>query len=330
MIAIEISTPGGPDVLRPVSRPIPVPGPDEVLVEVEAAGVNRPDVMQRLGKYPPPEGASDIPGLEIAGSVVAAPARSRWRVGDRVCALVSGGGYAEYCVAPVGQCLPIPQGLDATAAAAIPETFLTVWTNLFARGALRAGERVLIHGGTSGIGTTAIQLAHAFDAIVYATAGSQAKCEACRRLGAAVAINYRTEDFVDIIRRDTDEKGVDVILDIVGGGYFSRNLETLGLNGRLVQIGVLGGVRAEIDLRRVLQRRLTIMGSTLRARTVEEKSALAREVEAHVWPLLADGRVRPVIDSTFAFADAPQAHRRMESSEHIGKIVLTRPRQSLR
>jgi putative PIG3 family NAD(P)H quinone oxidoreductase len=330
MIAIEISTPGGPDVLRPVSRPIPVPGPDEVLVEVEAAGVNRPDVMQRLGKYPPPEGASDIPGLEIAGSVVAAPARSRWRVGDRVCALVSGGGYAEYCVAPAGQCLPIPQGLDATAAAAIPETFLTVWTNLFARGALRAGERVLIHGGTSGIGTTAIQLAHAFDAIVYATAGSQAKCEACRRLGAAVAINYRTEDFVDIIRRDTDEKGVDVILDIVGGGYFSRNLETLGLNGRLVQIGVLGGVRAEIDLRRVLQRRLTIMGSTLRARTVEEKSALAREVEAHVWPLLADGRVRPVIDSTFAFADAPQAHRRMESSEHIGKIVLTRPRQSLR
>jgi putative PIG3 family NAD(P)H quinone oxidoreductase len=330
MIAIEISTPGGPDVLRPVSRPIPVPGPDEVLVEVEAAGVNRPDVMQRLGKYPPPEGASDIPGLEIAGSVVAAPARSRWRVGDRVCALVSGGGYAEYCVAPAGQCLPSPQGLDATAAAAIPETFLTVWTNLFARGALRAGERVLIHGGTSGIGTTAIQLAHAFDAIVYATAGSQAKCEACRRLGAAVAINYRTEDFVDIIRRDTDEKGVDVILDIVGGGYFSRNLETLGLNGRLVQIGVLGGVRAEIDLRRVLQRRLTIMGSTLRARTVEEKSALAREVEAHVWPLLADGRVRPVIDSTFAFADAPQAHRRMESSEHIGKIVLTRPRQSLR
>jgi putative PIG3 family NAD(P)H quinone oxidoreductase len=330
MIAIEISTPGGPDVLRPVSRPIPVPGPDEVLVEVEAAGVNRPDVMQRLGKYPPPEGASDIPGLEIAGSVVAAPARSRWRVGDRVCALVSGGGYAEYCVAPAGQCLPIPQRLDATAAAAIPETFLTVWTNLFARGALRAGERVLIHGGTSGIGTTAIQLAHAFDAIVYATAGSQAKCEACRRLGAAVAINYRTEDFVDIIRRDTDEKGVDVILDIVGGGYFSRNLETLGLNGRLVQIGVLGGVRAEIDLRRVLQRRLTIMGSTLRARTVEEKSALAREVEAHVWPLLADGRVRPVIDSTFAFADAPQAHRRMESSEHIGKIVLTRPRQSLR
>jgi putative PIG3 family NAD(P)H quinone oxidoreductase len=330
MIAIEISTPGGPDVLRPVSRPIPVPGPDEVLVEVEAAGVNRPDVMQRLGKYPPPEGASDIPGLEIAGSVVAAPARSRWRVGDRVCALVSGGGYAEYCVAPAGQCLPIPQGLDATAAAAIPETFLTVWTNLFARGALRAGERVLIHGGTSGIGTTAIQLAHAFDAIVYATAGSQAKCEACRRLGAAVAINYRTEDFVDIIRRDTDEKGVDVILDIVGGGYFSRNLETLGLNGRLVQIGVLGGVRAEIDLRRVLQRRLTIMGSTLRARTVEEKSALAREVESHVWPLLADGRVRPVIDSTFAFADAPQAHRRMESSEHIGKIVLTRPRQSLR
>ena len=327
MMAIEISTPGDPDVLRPVNRPVPVPGPGEVLIEVEAAGVNRPDVMQRLGKYPPPQGASDIPGLEIAGSVVAAPLEGRWRVGDRVCALVSGGGYAEYCVAPAGQCLPIPDGLDATVAAAIPETFLTVWTNLFARGALRAGERVLVHGGTSGIGTTAIQLAHAFDAIVYATAGSPEKCEACRQLGAAVAINYRTEDFVEVIRRDTDAKGVDVILDIVGGEYLPRNLEALGLNGRLVQIGVLGGSRADIDLRRVLQRRLTITGSTLRARTVEEKSALARDVEAYVWPLLADGRVRPVIDSTFALTDAAQAHRRMESSEHIGKIVLARPGQ---
>jgi NADPH:quinone reductase len=324
MMAIDIATPGGPEVLRPVSRPVPVPAPGEVLVEVQASGVNRPDVMQRLGKYPPPRGASEIPGLEIAGTIVSAPSGGRWRLGDRVCALVSGGGYAEYCVAPAGQCLPIPDGLGETDAAAIPETFFTVWTNLFQRGGLRAGERALIHGGTSGIGTTAIQLARAFDAVVYATAGTDAKCEACRRLGATVAINYRTEDFVEVLQRETAGAGVDVILDIVGGDYFPKNLDALGLNGRLIQVGVLNGARAEIDLRRLLQRRLTISGSTLRARSVEEKSALAADVEAHVWPLLADGRVRPVIDSTFLLADAPQAHRRMESSDHIGKIVLTR------
>jgi NADPH2:quinone reductase len=324
MMAIEIAAPGGPDVLRPVSRPVPIPSPGEVLVEVQASGVNRPDVMQRLGKYPPPPGASEIPGLEIAGTIVSAPSSGRWRAGDRVCALVSGGGYAEYCVAPEGQCLPVPEGLDTTSAAALPETFFTVWTNLFQRGGLRAGERALIHGGTSGIGTTAIQLARAFDAVVYATAGTDAKCEACRRLGATVAINYRTEDFVEVLQRETAGAGVDVILDIVGGDYFAKNLDVLGLNGRLVQVGLLTGARTEIDLRKLLQRRLTITGSTLRARSVEEKSALARDVEAQVWPLLADGRVRPVIDSTFPLTDAPRAHRRMESSEHVGKIVLTR------
>ena len=323
MTAIEITAPGGPDVLRPATRPVPAPAAGEVLVRVEAAGVNRPDVMQRMGKYPPPAGASDIPGLEIAGTVVAVGADGRWRPGDRVCALVAGGGYAEYCVVPAVQCLPIPAGLDAIAAAAIPETFFTVWTNLFGRGGLRAGERVLIHGGTSGIGTTAIQLARAFDAVVFATAGSPEKCEACRRLGAAVAINYRSDDFTEVIRRETSGAGVDVVLDIVGGDYFPRNLECLGLNGRLVQIGVIGGARSTIDLTRVLQRRLTITGSTLRARTVEEKGHLAREVEANVWPLIESGRVRPIIDRSFPLDQAANAHRRLESSEHIGKIVLT-------
>lgn len=323
MTAIEITAPGGPDVLRPASRPVPAPAEGEVLVRVEAAGVNRPDVMQRMGKYPPPAGASDIPGLEIAGTIVAVAAGGRWRPGDRVCALVAGGGYAEYCVVPAVQCLPIPAGLDAIAAAAIPETFFTVWTNLFGRGGLRAGERVLIHGGTSGIGTTAIQLARAFDAVVFATAGSLEKCEACRRLGAAVAINYRSDDFSEAVRRETSGAGVDVVLDIIGGDYFPRNLECLGLNGRLVQIGVIGGARSTIDLTRVLQRRLTITGSTLRARTVEEKGNLAREVEANAWPLIESGRVRPIIDRSFPLDQAANAHRRLESSEHIGKIVLT-------
>jgi NADPH:quinone reductase len=306
-----------------VERPVPSPGGGEVLVRVEAAGVNRPDVMQRLGKYPPPPGASEIPGLEIAGTIVAATAGGRWQPGDRVCALVSGGGYAEYCTVPSVQCLPIPAGLDAVAAAAIPETFFTVWTNLFGRGGLHAGQRVLIHGGTSGIGTTAIQLARAFDAMVFATAGSPEKCEACRRLGAAVAINYRIDDFTESIRRETSGAGVDVVLDIIGGDYFPRNLELLGMNGRLVQIGVIGGARSTIDLTRVLQRRLTITGSTLRARTVEEKGNLARDVEANVWPLIESGRVRPIIDCSFPLHAAADAHRRLESSEHIGKIVLT-------
>ena len=323
MTAIEMAGAGGPEVLRAVERPVPQPAAGEVLVQVEGAGVNRPDVVQRLGKYPPPPGASDIPGLEIAGTIVWVPSNGgRWHVGDRVCALVTGGGYAEYCAAPAVQCLPVPHGMDAVTAAAIPEAFFTVWANLFQRGGLRAGERALVHGGTSGIGTTAIQLARVFDAIVFATAGSEEKCDACRRLGAALAINYRTEDFTEVVRAETSGAGVDVILDIIGGDYFARTLDSLALNGRLVQIGLLGGARASVNLTRILHGRLTITGSTLRARTVEEKGALARELEANVWPLLAAGRVAPIIDSTFPLTEAAEAHRRMESSKHIGKIVL--------
>jgi NADPH2:quinone reductase len=329
MKAIEIEHPGGPEVLRMVERPVPEPGPGELLIRVEAAGVNRPDVMQRLGKYPPPPGASDIPGLEIAGTIVSAAADARrWNVDDRICALVPGGGYAEYCVAPAVQCLPIPGGLDAVAAGAIPETFFTVWTNVFERGRLAAGERLLVHGGASGIGTTAIQLARAFGAIVFATAGSDDKCAACRALGAAIAINYRTQDFVEMVRTETSAAGVNVILDIVGGEYFARNIECLAMNGRLVQIGLMGGAKAELNLTAVLQRRLTITGSTLRARSVAEKGALAREVETHVWPLLAAGRVAPVIDRVFPLDQAAEAHRRLESGEHVGKIVLSVGRDS--
>ncbi len=325
MIAIEIASPGGPEMLRAVERPVPRPAAGEVLIRVEAAGVNRPDVLQRQGNYPPPPGASDIPGLEIAGTIVEVDANApRWRTGDRVCALVSGGGYAEYCVAPAVQCLPIPGNMTVVSAAAIPETFFTVWTNLFRRGGLQPGERVLIHGGSSGIGTTAIQLAHASESMVFATAGSDAKCEACRRLGADVAVNYRNQDFVEVVRRETSGAGVDVILDIMGGDYFVRNLDCLALDGRLVQIGLLGGSHAQqVDLGRIMRRRLTVTGSTLRVRTVEEKGELARDLEANVWPLLASGRVGPVIDRTFPLADAAGAHRRMEKSEHIGKIVLT-------
>ena len=323
MIAIEIEQPGGPEVLRAVERPTPQPHSDEVLVRVEAAGVNRPDMMQRLGKYPPPPGASDIPGLEIAGTVEAlGHGVTTLRVGDRVCALVAGGGYAQYCAAPAVQCLRVPEGLDIVKAAAIPETFFTVWTNLFQRGGLRAGERVLVHGGTSGIGTVAIQLAHAFGAIVFVTAGSREKCAACRELGAAVAINYKEDDFVEVVRRETDGAGVNVVLDIIGGDYVARNIDCLGMNGRLVQIGAQAGPRVSLTLTPILQRRLTITGSTLRARTVEEKGALARDVERHVWPLLASGRVAPVIDRTYPLTEAAEAHRRLESSAHIGKIVL--------
>jgi NADPH:quinone reductase len=325
MVAIEISVPGGPEVLRPVTRPVPRPGRGELLIQVSAAGVNRPDVMQRLGKYPPPPGASDIPGLEIAGRVVAVHDESppgRWRAGDQVCALVAGGGYAEYCVAPAVQCLPIPGGMDLVSAAAVPETFFTVWTNLFGRGRLKRGERVLVHGGTSGIGTTAIQLARAAGATVFATAGSDAKCAACLSLGADVAINYRSRDFVEAVRTETEGAGVDVILDIIGGEYVGRNLKCLAAEGRLVQIGLIGGARAETDFGLVLARRLTITGSTLRARSVDEKGALARELEDHVWPWLADRTVRPVIDRTFPLASAAAAHHRMESGDHIGKIVL--------
>jgi putative PIG3 family NAD(P)H quinone oxidoreductase len=323
MIAIEISQPGGPDVLRAAIRPTPQPGNDDVVIRVEAAGVNRPDAMQRLGRYPPPAGASDIPGLEVAGEIVSTgPAVRTWRAGDRVCALVAGGGYAEYCAAPAVQCLSIPEGLDAVHAAAIPETFFTVWANLFQRGSLRAGERVLVHGGTSGIGTTAIQLARAFEATVFATAGSDEKCEACRRLGAAVAINYRDDDFVAVVKRETGGSGVDVILDIIGGEYVARNIECLAMNGRLVQIGAQGGALVSISLTPILQRRLTVTGSTLRARSPAEKGALALEVERNVWPLIRSGRVAPIIDRTYPLTQAAEAHRRLESSAHIGKIVL--------
>lgn len=324
MTAIEIAQPGPPDVLRPAERPVPQAADGEVLIKVEAAGVNRPDVLQRLGQYPPPPGASDIPGLEVAGVIAAThPGVSRWHVGDRVCALVVGGGYAEYCVAPAVQCLPIPENIGTPEAAAIPETFFTVWTNLFKRGHLRSGERVLIHGGSSGIGTTAIQLAHVLGSIVFATAGSDEKCAACQRLGARLAINYRTGDFVEAIHHATGGSGVDVVLDIIGADYFAKNIECLAPDGRLIQIGLLGGARTTIDLGRVMRRRLTITGSTLRVRSVEEKGALAQDLEGHVWPLLASGEIRPIVDRTFSLRNAAEAHRRMEASDHIGKIVLT-------
>ena len=322
MKVIEISTYGGPEVLRPAERPTPSPGPDEVLVKVEAAGVNRPDMNQRQGKYPPPPGASDIPGLDVAGTVVAVGAHvSRWHEGDRVCALVAGGGYAEYCVVPAPQCLPIPDGLTAVEAGALPETFFTVWTNLFQTGRLSAGERALIHGGTSGIGTTAIMLGRAFGATMFATAGSDEKCAACERLGAT-AINYRTADFVTAIREHTGGRGVDIVLDIMGGDYTSRNLDCLARFGRLVQIGLQGGARTEINLSTVMQRRLVITGSMLRPRSVEEKGAIARDLESQVWPLLARRQVMPVIYRTFALDQASESHRLLESGAVIGKLVL--------
>jgi NADPH2:quinone reductase len=324
MIAIEIRAPGPPDVLTPVERPVPSIGAGEVLIKVAAAGVNRPDVMQRLGKYPPPPGASDIPGLEVAGEVVeCGDGVEQWRPGDRVCALVSGGGYAEFCAAPAPQCLPIPRGLDANHAAAVPETFFTVWTNVFERGRLSPGESILIHGGSSGIGTTAIQLARAFGARVLATAGSEKKCSACEALGAEMAINYRDTDFVTAVREATHGRGVNVVLDMVGGDYLQRNIECLATDGRLVQIGQLGGWKAEINMVPVLQRRLWITGSTLRARSVAEKAAIARAVHEKVWPLLEAETVRVMVHATFPLRDAAEAHRVMESSTHIGKLVLT-------
>jgi NADPH2:quinone reductase len=319
MRVIEISSPGGPDVLRVVERPVPVPREGEVLIRVAAAGVNRPDVMQRLGKYPPPPGASDIPGLEVSGDIVAGPGAER---GRQVCALVSGGGYAEYCVAPVEQCLPVPSAIPLADAAAIPETFFTVWTNLFERAALAAGEHVLVHGGTSGIGTTAIQLAHARGATVLATAGSDEKVAACSSLGASRAINYRTEDFVAAVKTATGGEGVDVVLDIIGGDYLPRNLDCLRLNGRLVQIGLIAGSKSAIDLRPVLQRRLTITGSTLRPRTVAEKGAIARALEREVWPLLERGTVKPIVHGSFPFTRAADAHRELEAGLVIGKLIL--------
>ncbi|HMF97600.1 MAG TPA: NAD(P)H-quinone oxidoreductase [Vicinamibacterales bacterium] len=323
MIAIEITRPGDPEVLVPGERPRPTPAAGEVLIKVLAAGVNRPDVFQRRGRYPPPPGASDIPGLEVAGTVEQLGSDGRgFAVGDRVCALVAGGGYAEYCAAPAPQCLPVPRGLDPVAAAAIPETFFTVWTNLFERGRLQPQETVLVHGGSSGIGTTAIQLAHARGSRVFATAGSAGKCAACEMLGAERAINYREEDFVAIVRERTAGRGVDVVLDMVGGDYFARNIESLAVEGRLVEIATLQGVKAELNIQTIMQRRLTITGSTLRARPVAEKGAIARAVHEHVWPLLESGAVKPVVYATFPLRDAAEAHRVMESSSHIGKLVL--------
>lgn len=323
MTAIEISTPGGPEVLRPVRRPVPQPADGEVLIRVAAAGVNRPDVFQRLGAYPPPPGASDLPGLEVAGTVVATGAGVAWPdVGDEVCALVSGGGYAEYCPAPAPQCLPVPRGFDLATAAAIPETYFTVWTNVFERGRLAPGETLLVHGGSSGIGTTAIALAVAFGSKVIATVGSAEKAEACAALGAA-AINYREEDFVEAVRRLTGGEGVDVVLDMVGGDYTQKNLDVLRMDGRLVQIAHLHGPKATIDLAALMRRRLTLTGSLLRPRTVAQKGAIAAALREKVWPLFESGRIRPRVHATFPLANAAEAHKLMESSAHIGKIVLT-------
>jgi putative PIG3 family NAD(P)H quinone oxidoreductase len=323
MRAVEIARPGDPEVLRVVRRPIPQPGAGEVLIRVEAAGVNRPDALQRRGLYSPPPGTSDIPGLEVAGEVVACGADVVvWRAGDRVTALLAGGGYAEYAVAPAPQCLPIPRGFDAPAAAALPETFFTVWTNVFERGGLAAGEVFLVHGGASGIGTTAIAMAGAFGARVFATAGSPERCRACEKLGAERGIDRNTEDFVALTRELTNGGGVDVILDMVGGDYLPRNLATLAEGGRLVQIAYLRGAKVQIDLEIVMRRRLTITGSTLRPRSVGEKGAIAAALRQKVWPLLDAGELRPLIHATFPFAQAAAAHALLEANEVVGKIVL--------
>lgn len=321
---INIARPGGPEVLTLEKRPAPSPGTGQVLIKVTAAGVNRPDVFQRAGFYPPPPGASDIPGLEIAGEVVEVAADVEWPLtGDNVCALVSGGGYAEYCTADASLCLPIPAGFSAVEAAAIPETFFTVWSNVFDRGGLQAGEKLLIHGGSSGIGTSAIQLGKAFGATVFVTAGSAEKCQACLDLGADLAINYRQEDFVAVCRQATDDYGVDVILDMVAGSYIDRNIQVAAADGRIVLIAALQGFKAEVDFQAVLRNRLTITGSTLRPRAVEFKTKIANKLRQQVWPLLESGRIRPVVYKVYPLADAADAHRLMESSGHTGKIILS-------
>lgn len=326
MNAIEISRPGAPDVLRLTQRAVPVAGAGEVLIRVAASGVNRPDVLQRKGAYPPPAGASDLPGLELAGVIESGDAQALQAaglaIGQRVCALVTGGGYAQYCVAPVGQCLPVPAGLDDVQAAALPETFFTVWSNVFERARLQSGETLLVQGGTSGIGVTAIQLAKARGATVIATAGSDDKCQACLALGADHAINYRSQDFAAEALRLTDGRGVDVILDMVAGDYVAREVSCLAEDGRLVIIAVQGGVKASFDAGLVLRRRLTITGSTLRARPVAFKAAIAAALRAQVWPLLESRQVRPVIHAVLPAAQAADAHALMESNQHIGKIVL--------
>lgn len=330
MRVVDITSPGAPEVLRPGQRPMPQPGAGELLIRVSASGVNRPDVLQRTGNYPVPPGASDVPGLEVAGVILsgdtAAMAAVGLSIGDRVCALVAGGGYADHCVAPVGQCLPVPKGLSDLEAASLPETFFTVWSNVFDRGRLQAGETLLVQGGSSGIGVTAIQMAKAMGAQVIVTAGSDDKCAACLALGADHAINYKTHDFVVEAKRLTDGQGVDVVLDMVAGDYVAREVECLAEDGRLVIIAVQGGVKSGFNAGLVLRRRLTLTGSTLRPRPVAFKAAIASSLRQHVWPLIEAGRIKPVIHSTFDAASldgAEQAHRLMESNQHIGKIVLT-------
>jgi len=324
MKCIEISKPGGPEVLVPAERPTPAPKPNEILVRVAAAGVNRPDVAQRAGKYPPPPDASPLPGLEIAGEVAACGAEAKlWKVGDKVCALAHGGGYAEYCVVPEAQALPVPKGLSMVEAASLPETYFTVWSNVFDRGRLAAGETLLVQGGTSGIGVTAIQMAAAMGNRVFATAGSDEKCAACVKLGAEKAINYKTQDFAAEAKAATGGKGVDVVLDMVGGDYVPREIDCLAPDGRLVFIAVLGGWKTEINISNVMVKRLTLTGSTLRPRPVAFKGAIAKNLREKVWPLLEAKKIRPVIYKTFPLAQAAEAHRLMESSQHIGKIMLT-------
>ncbi|WP_245504383.1 NAD(P)H-quinone oxidoreductase [Lichenihabitans psoromatis] len=323
MTAIAISEPGGPEVLKPQTRPLPQPAPGDLVIKVLAAGVNRPDLMQRSGQYPPPPGASDLPGLEVAGEVVALGERStRFRIGDRVCALTPGGGYAAYAATHEATTLPIPAGLSVEQAAALPETFFTVWVNVFMRSRLKQGETLLVHGGTSGIGTTAIMLGKAFGATVLTTVGSREKADFCLRLGANVAIDYTQQDFVEEVGRATNHKGADVILDMVGGDYIDRNYRAAAESGRIAQIAFQKGPKAEVDFTRLLMKRLVHSGSTLRPRTVAEKGEIARELEQKVWPLLAAGTVSPVIDRVFALADAAAAHRYLEGGTHMGKVVL--------
>lgn len=324
MTVIAMTAPGDPDVLQPQTRDVPNPADTQILVRVRAAGVNRPDVMQRQGKYPPPPGAPDYPGLEIAGEVAALGAKtSRWKVGDKVCALVAGGGYAEYALVDETNALPVPKGFSFTEAAALPETFFTVWHNVFERGRLKAGETMLIHGGTSGIGTTAIMLAKAFGAKAIATAGSKEKCDACVTLGADFAIDYKTQDFVALTKEHTGGKGADLIIDMVGGDYVDRNLDAAAVEGRIVQIATQKGFKVEMNLLKIMSKRLTFTGSTLRPRPIADKAEIADALRAKVWPLLDGGKIKPVIDSTFPLAEANKAHARMESSGHVGKIVLT-------
>ena len=323
MTVVEISEYGGPEVLKPASRPVPQPASGEALIRVAAAGVNRPDAIQRAGNYPPPAGQSDLPGLEVSGEIVAlGDGASGVSIGDTVCALTPGGGYAEYCIAPASHCLPVPDGISVTDAAGIPETSFTVWHNVFQRAYLQKGERFLVHGGSSGIGTTAIQLAKAFGAEVFTTAGSREKCDACEALGADLAINYKEEDWVAVLREKTEKQGVDVILDMVGGSYIQKNIDSLNWDGRLSIIAFLTGAKAELMLARFMVKRLTMTASTLRAQSDAAKAAIAAELREKVWPLFASGKVKPIIDSVLPLSKAAKAHERIESSTHIGKIIL--------